>query len=123
MQFNIEGKSIKFAEKADGFFALFFGHVNLPEKQIDCVEIAGTRISLESLGLENIAIEDETNTNAYHIAEGSLLIYDPQDININKTRKQISTLAITQMLLENFSIPVPEYMNIPQKQYLHIKYI
>jgi hypothetical protein len=114
MQFSIEGKAIKFAEKADGFFALFFGHVNLLEKQIDCAEIAGKTIFLESLGLENIAIEDETNTNAYHIPEGSLLIYDPQDIKIKEARKQISSLEITPMLLEIFSIPVPEYMNIPE---------
>jgi hypothetical protein len=44
IQFSIEGKAIKFAEKADGFFALFFGHVNLLEKEIDCAEIAGKTI-------------------------------------------------------------------------------
>ncbi|MBD0386328.1 MAG: hypothetical protein ICV54_07330 [Nostoc sp. C3-bin3] len=113
---KIAGKPLEFSAKPDGLFALFFGHVNLPEKQIDSVEIAGQIFPLESLGLENIPIEDETNTNAYHIPEGLLLIYDPLESTFQPhARTQISTLEITPMLLNNFSIPIPEYMHTSGK--------
>ena len=66
---------------------------------------------LEQLGLENISIEDETNTNAYHIKEGSLIIYDPQDTKPKVIRRNISCLEIAPMILQNFSVKIPEYMN------------
>lgn len=106
---------VDYAEKEHGLFALFFGQVNLPQKQIYHAELENKLIPLESLGFENIYIEDETNTNAYHIPEGALLIYDPQDLTLKKSRNKISNLEIAPMLLNNFSIPVPIYMNAFEK--------
>ena len=108
---SIEGKLIKFAQKEDGLFALIFGQVNLPQKKVTNALLKGRSISLEKLGLENISIEDETNTNAYHIKEGSLFIYDPQDISYKQSRRNISCLEIAPMLLHNFSVNIPEYMS------------
>lgn len=110
--FKIEDKHLAFSEKENGFFALFFGNTNLPQKQIDYVEIDGKKISLEALGLENIAIDDETNTNAYHVPEGLLLIYGDQENLPNSARQQISSLDITPNLLKHFSIEIPEYMDL-----------
>lgn len=110
-QLQIEDRPVHFAEKEHGLFALFFGQVNLPQKQIYHAVLERESISLESLGFENISIEDETNTNAYHTPLGALLIYDPQDIKLKENRKQISSLDIAPMLLNNFSIPIPTYMN------------
>ncbi|MBE9211989.1 hypothetical protein IQ247_04555 [Plectonema cf. radiosum LEGE 06105] len=108
---SIEGRLVEFAQKEDGLFAVFFGQVNLPQKRITNALFKGRLVPLENLGLENILIEDETNTNAYHIKEGSLLIYDPQDTTFKKSRKQISCLEIAPMLLQNFSVHIPQYMS------------
>ena len=109
-QLSIEEKLIKFTQKEDGLFALFFGQVNLPQKKVTNALLKGCSVVLEQLGLENISIEDETNTNAYHVKEGFLLIYDPQDMKPKVIRRKISCLEIAPMLLQNFSIKIPEYM-------------
>lgn len=116
---SIEGKLIKFAQKEDGLFALIFGQVNLAQKKVTTAILKGHSISLEQLGLENISIEDETNTNAYHVNSGSLLIYDPQYASYKQSRRNISCLEITPMLLHNFSIHIPEYMSQSLKKKEH----
>ena len=110
-QLSIEERLVKFAQKEDGLFALFFGHVNLPQKRITNALLKGRSVPLEQLGLENISIEDEANTNAYHVKEGSLLVYDPQDTKHKEIRKQTSCLEIAPMILHNFSVHIPEYMS------------
>ena len=110
-QLSIEGKLIKFAQKEDGLFSVIFGQVNLPQKKVTNASLKGRSIPLEKLGLENISIEDETNTNAYHVKEGSLLIYDPYDTNYKQIRRNISCLEIAPMILQNFSVNIPEYMS------------
>jgi len=114
-QLKIEEKLVSFTQKESGWFALFFGQVNLPRKNIYHVVVEGEKVPLEHFGLENVNIEDETNTNAYHIPEGFLLIYDPQDLSTKRSRTQISCLEITPTLLENFSIKIPQYMVKPAK--------
>lgn len=110
-QLSIEGRLIKFVKKEEGLFALFFGQVNLAQKKVTNALLKGRSLPLEQLGLENIFIEDETNTNAYHVKEGSLLIYDPQNTNDKVIRRKISCLDIVPMLLQNFSVNIPEYMS------------
>lgn len=109
-QLVIENKSVSFIAKEGGLFALFLGHINLPQKGISHAVLQGKTIPLEHLGLENVFIEDETNTNAYHIPEGSLLIYDPQNLSYKASRTQISCLEIAPTLLQNFSVQIPPYM-------------
>ena len=111
-QLSIEGKLIKFAQKEDGLFAVIFGQVNLPQKKVTNASLKGRSIPLEQLGLEDISIEDETNTNAYHVNSGSLLIYDPQETSYKQSRRKISCLEIAPMLLQNFSVKIPEYMSL-----------
>ncbi|MBV6623072.1 MAG: hypothetical protein KI793_09045 [Rivularia sp. (in: Bacteria)] len=110
-QLSIKGKLIKFAQKEDGLFSVIFGQVNLAQKKIANASLKGHSIPLDKLGLENISIEDETNTNAYHVKEGSLLIYDPQDTSYKQIRRKISCLEIAPIILHNFSVKIPEYMS------------
>ena len=110
-QLSIEGRFVEFAQKEDGLFAVFFGQVNLPQKRITNALFKGRSVPLEQFGLENILIEDETNTNAYHVNSGSLLIYNPQDTKHKEIRKQISCLDIAPMLLQNFSVNIPQHMS------------
>jgi hypothetical protein len=112
---TICGQPMNFDEKQNGFFALLFGQKNLEKKQIDSAIFDGKIASFESLGLENIQIEDETDSTAYHIPQGSLIIYDPQDRSPKGSRTQISTLEITPTILKNFSIKVPDYMSDPER--------
>ena len=76
------------------------------------VDLAGEKIPFADLGLENTTIEDESNASGYHIPEGSLIIYDPQNTTNNTvTREQISTVEIVPKILNNFSLPVKELIN------------
>ena len=118
-QLSIEGRFVEFAQKEDGLFAVFFGQVNLPQKRITNALFKGHSVPLEQFGLENILIEDETNTNAYHVKEGSLLIYHPQDTKRKEIRKQISCLEIAPMILHNFSVNIPDYMSKLLKRNSH----
>lgn len=110
-QLFIEENPIEFAQKENGLFAIFLGQVNLPQNKVTSALLKGISIPLEKLGLEDILIEDETNTNAYHVKEGSLLIYDPQDTTRKESRNPLSCLEISPMLLQNFSVEIPRYMS------------
>lgn len=107
---QIDGHPLQFDEKDNGFFSLHFGHKNLEKKQVFYAMFNGERLPLKSLGLENIRIEDEADATAYHIPEGSLIIYDPQDLCLKPQINEISTLQIAPSILKNFSLSVPNYM-------------
>ena len=61
--------------------------------------------------MENVKIQDRCGATAYHIPQGSLLIYAPvKGLNGNDIAT-ISTTEIAPTLLRNFKVPVPSYMN------------
>lgn len=104
----IDGRPVVCEEHDKGFFAfalIFFNLHYHPYALLD-----GKEIPFEQLGLANMQIEDMTNTNAYHIPTGSLLIYDPLHRSPKPGRPQISTREIAPAVLRNFSIRVPGYM-------------
>ncbi|MCS6832178.1 MAG: hypothetical protein NZ521_01275 [Flammeovirgaceae bacterium] len=106
---EIGGKPLQFRQKEHGFFSIDLGHRNLLD---DIAVFDGKKVPFSELGLTNEAIEDETGSTAYHIPEGSLIIYDPQNTSLKKQReKGVTTTAIVPSLLENFKIPVPSYMS------------
>jgi hypothetical protein len=105
-QLLIAGKPIEYRRK-DTFFSIDLGHKNLTDAQ---VQFKGKTATLESLGLSNEAIDDETGSTAYHVKEGILLIYDPQRPGNGTRQHEISTRAIVPSILENFGVPVPAYM-------------
>jgi hypothetical protein len=109
---SVYGKPLCFRESGNGFFSLDFGQPGQPELD-QCVSVGTRRLSFSEMGLENIEIEERSNANAYHIPQGTLLVYDPLDRRPRAARPQISTLEIAPTILKNFSVPVPSYMVQP----------
>ncbi len=110
---RIDGKPLRFEEDpANEFFSLIFGHVNLHDGDRRA-DLAGRPVPFEELGLEPVIIDDAAGTCAYHVPEGTLLIYRvdrrPQDAG----RRRVSFLDLAPWLLENFCLPVPAYMHRP----------
>jgi hypothetical protein len=77
------------------------------------VQLGKRVLSFEALGLSNTPIDDMSGTSAYHIPQGCLLIYDPQDRASKPVRTEISTCEIAPTLLEHFGVPRPDYMRNP----------
>ena len=107
---RINGQSIPSRQKADGFYSLDIGLPNLDESKIK-IELMGQSIPLLHSGMENVKIQDRCGATAYHIPQGSLLIYDPANGMNGKDLTNISTKDIAPAILRNFNIAVPEYMS------------
>ena len=112
----IDGKPLGWREAANGFFSLDFGQKNLYLQDESPVRFRGVPVSYQELGLENVKIEDLSDASAYHIPEGSLVIYDPRDRRPkDATRSTVSTLEIAPTLLANFGVDRPGYMRPPAR--------
>jgi hypothetical protein len=108
--FRINDQSIHSRQKAEGFYSLDIGLPNLDESKIK-IELMGEMIPLEHSGMENVKIQDRCGATAYHIPQGSFIIYAPsRGLNGNDVAS-VSTTEIAPTLLRNFNIPVPDYMN------------
>jgi len=108
--FRINGQSINFRQKAEGFYSLDIGFANLDESKIK-IEMMGEIIPLEHTGMQNVKIQDRCGATAYHIPQGALIIYAPsKGLNGNDVAN-VSTTEIAPTILRNFNIPVPDYMN------------
>jgi hypothetical protein len=86
---RIAGKPIRYTEAGQDFVMISLRHPNLTG--IDTVEVGGRVLSFEALGLSNTPIEDMSGPSAYHIPQGCLAIYDPQDRTPKVGRAEIST--------------------------------
>lgn len=107
---KIGGELIEFRPGDNGFFAIDFGQKNQKEEK---VIFDGVEMKFSELGLHNLVIEDKAGATAYHIPEGTLLIYDPQNpAKGNGAVKKVSSTAITPNILANFNIPIPAYMKL-----------
>lgn len=105
----IDGKPISYRTKEGGFFSMDFGHVNL---QDDNIELEGKATKLGDLGLHNEKIQEEATGTAYHVPEGSLIVYDPKKKDFKAERElNIDTRRVAPSLLSNFGVKVPDYMN------------
>lgn len=107
--FKINGQPVNCRQKSDGFYSLDIGFANLEEKDIR-IELMGKRIPLEHSGMENVKIQDRCGATAYHIPQGSLLIYAPGKNLNGKGVTSISTTEIAPAILRNYSVEVPTYM-------------
>ena len=107
--FKINGQQIHSRQKAEGFYSLDIGFPNLDASKIK-VELMGKIIPLDHSGMENVKIQDRCGATAYHIPQGSLIIYAPaKGLNGNDIAT-ISTTEIAPTILRNFNIAVPDYM-------------
>ena len=108
--FRINGQTVHSRQKAEGFYSLDIGFSNLEESKIK-IELMGHTIPLLHSGMENVKIQDRCGATAYHIPQGSFIIYAPsKGLNGNDVTS-VSTMDIAPTILRNFNIPVPDYMN------------
>lgn len=113
----IDGSEIDWTNSND-FFRITLGHVDA-SKESEFVLLGGKQVSFESMGLENTRIDDKSHSTGYHMPNGILLVYDPKRKTVSfgqetwKTRSRISTLEIAPAVLDNYAIPIPDYMKTP----------
>ena len=110
---TVGGAALAYRRAELGFFSLQWGQPNLHDRP-DAVRIAGTVRSPDSLGLQIVEIEEQSDTTAYHVPHGVLAIYDPQDRKPKSVpRKEVSVLEIAPAILANFGVAQPHYMQEP----------
>jgi hypothetical protein len=74
-------------------------------------EIDGKRLAFSELGFANVAIEDEAGQSAYHVREGSLIVYSPYGAaKAAAARPEVSTLEIAPAILRSLGVTPPSYM-------------
>jgi hypothetical protein len=106
---RINDQSVNFRQKAEGFYSLDIGLPNLDESKIR-IELMGQLIPLEHSGMENVKIQDRCGATAYHIPQGSFIIYAPaKRLNGNEVTN-VSTIDIAPTILRNFNVAIPDYM-------------
>ena len=105
---SINAEPLVFRRGPDGFFSIDFGHENLPNCQVG---FEGQFEPLDAWGLYNVEITDKSGCTAYHIPEGSLLVYGGASEHRTGSRPQISVLDICPSILHGFGVRVPDYMN------------
>jgi len=76
----------------------------------DQVLVDGKSVTMNKMGIQNVSVSDQSGQTAYHIPEGSLLIYTPFESKVSTVRESISTLDVAPMILNNFGITPPTYM-------------
>ena len=109
---SLEGCPVHFREAEDGFFSIDLGQEGyLTKPQV--AQIKGRDVPFKELGMEPVEIEDKTQSSAWHIPQGTLLIYDPVERDVKPGFRQISTEEIAPTLLHNYALPVPPYMRSP----------
>jgi hypothetical protein len=108
-ELRLQGQPLDWRRAAGGFFTVRLGQADLAEKS-DCLQRLGRALPLAECGLANVRIEDQSNTTAYHIPQGMLLVYDPRRAPAVRQRTEISTLEIAPAILRYFSASAPAYM-------------
>jgi hypothetical protein len=104
----IDDKTLSYREANNGFFSMDFGHENVSNEM---ARLNGTQLPFAELGLFNMRIEDRANTNAYHVPEGILIVYDPQDRALKGGIERVPSTIVTPSILKNFHVNIPSYMH------------
>jgi hypothetical protein len=108
-------RPLHFRRGDGGFFSLELGHPDLHTRPTP-VRYDGGRHSLAAFGMRAVEIEDRSDTTAYHVPEGLLFVYDPQQQSAGSmpaSRPEVSTLEIAPTLLATLGAPRPDYMSKP----------
>lgn len=112
LNLRICGEPIKASEKDGGFFDLHFGQSDL-DPNSKFITLRGEPIPHTDLGMEIIEVEDECGSTGYHIPEGILFTYDPQNPVPSTERRQVNATDIAPALLDHFGLEIPSYMSRP----------
>ncbi|WP_128891511.1 hypothetical protein [Erythrobacter sp. HKB08] len=80
------------------------------------VTFEGDKVDPGSFGFTNLHLQDAAGANAYHIPEGLMMIYDPQDLGERSEFEshRISTTEVAPSILQAFGVDRPGYMRAPQ---------
>lgn len=107
--FAVGGEPVPWVDAAGGFFRVTLGSCH---ERTRSARLNGQDVPFEELGLESVRIDDESGSTAYHVPNGSLLVYDPRPAAAGqrRSRPRISTLEIAPAILANYGAPVPAYM-------------
>lgn len=105
---KINGKPISFKELDNGYFSITLGQANLKEINIELDEKS---YELNEFGFINAEIEDKSGATAYHIPNGHLFVYHPKNKKSVGIETQIATCDIAPIILNNFGVKRPDYMN------------
>jgi hypothetical protein len=107
---RVGGAPVACKRAAGGFYSMDFGQNNLHD-QPGAVTLDGRVVGMRTAGLEAVEIEDRSDTTAYHVPEGILMIYDStRRASAGDLRPEVSVLRIAPALLENYGVPRPDYM-------------
>ncbi len=106
---RINGEKINCRKKGEGVYCLDIGLNNVEESDVK-IELMGEEIPLRFSGLENIKIQDRCGATAYHIPQGTLLVYPSEKGAKDNSVATISTTEIAPAILNNYNIQVPGYM-------------
>lgn len=110
---TVAGQPLVFRPAADGFFSMDWGQPNLHDVP-DAVRVAGVVRGPAELGLQTVEIEERSDTTAYHVPDGVLAVYDPQDTSVKPgIRREVSVLEVAPAILHTFGVTVPGYMQEP----------
>jgi len=105
---RINGRPLEFSRRAEGVFRIEIGHANLVESEIR-IDYGNSILTPAELGMSVTIIQDETGSYAYHIPEGSLLVFDPNGPAVPVSR-QMDTREYAPALLRNFGLEIPAHM-------------
>jgi hypothetical protein len=107
---TINGEPLDVMFYEHGVVRMKLGQANLKDEEI-VIALNGKPLNFERLGLENTHIEDSTASFAYHVPQGSCLIYNPnQAYKKQATKPLISTAEIAPAILSAFGVRPPPYM-------------
>ncbi len=106
---QVNGVALNMRAASDGFFSLNFGQENITDF---VVSIDGKEQVSTEIGINNVVIQDKVGVTAYHIPQGSMLIYDGKAPTASGV-SQISTCDICPTILQNYGVKAPAYMNKP----------
>jgi len=71
---RVGDRGLHFSQREGGFFMISAGQENLPAA-VAHARLGDRHIPLAEAGLENVAIEDQSTSSAYHVPEGMLWVY------------------------------------------------
>lgn len=106
----VNGKKFKVEDIGENVFSL---NIFLPNRDRVEAVFGNTELKADAVGLQNVDLQDAAGSNAYHIPQGMLMVYDPRSSILTTPAKPptISTLDIAPALLNNFKVARPAYMN------------
>jgi hypothetical protein len=95
-------------ELEHGVFRLHPG--TLFDVQDRTVTWRGRTVPFEAAGFDTVEIQDSANCNAYHVPEGSLVMWDPRAPAHAAGRPVVSTLDVAPSLLRQLGVTPPAHM-------------